>query len=145
MRVTPTLFAALVVAVLGWGQIQAQSCGPWIPRPRPTLQDQAQFLGSEDYFQAHGGNPRDYVTALFGGVLGRAPTANEMQRWCERYTTCGNCVVMAREFLVFAQSELAAQAAAAPPPPPTPIVIQPVIQVPYLPPAVQPFPVFLPR
>jgi hypothetical protein len=111
----------------------------------PALQDQAQFFGSEDYFQAHGGNPRAYVTALFSDILGRAPSTSELQRWCDRFGTCGNCVVMARELLVYAQSELAAQATAAPPPPPTPIVIQPVVQLPYLPASGRPVPVWFPR
>jgi hypothetical protein len=67
----------------------------------------ADGIGSEDYFEAHSGNPRDYVTALFTDVLGRAPTEAEVQRWSDRFFSSGNGVVMAREFLIFAQSELA--------------------------------------
>jgi hypothetical protein len=97
---------ALIVAARGWGEAHAALCPP---TPAPALQAQAQFLGSEDYFQAHGGNPRDLVIALYVDVLGRPPTENEIQRWSSRLTDCGNGVILAREFLIFAQSELAAR------------------------------------
>ena len=123
-----TLPMALIVAALGWGETHAALGPP--TGPASALQAQAQFLGSEDYYQAHGGNPRDLVIALYGDVLGRPPSENEIQRWTSRLTDCGNGVIMAREFLIFAQSELAARYKATAPP----ILVQPI----YLVPAGQP-------
>ena len=129
-----TLVMALFVAGLGWGEARADLCPP--TGPASLLQAQAQFLGSEDYYQAHGGNPRDLVVALYADVLGRAPTQDEIQRWGSRLTDSGSGVIMAREFLIFAQSELAARSKAAPPP----ILVQPI----YLVPARVPFPYPIP-
>jgi hypothetical protein len=84
---------------------------------------QARFFGSEDYFQAHGGDARDLVIGLYNDVLRRPPSEDEITRWVARYTSCGDGVTLAREFLIFAQGELAAQAPAVPPV----IVIQPVL------------------
>ena len=129
-----TLVIAVTVAGLGWGEASAALCLP--TGPEPPLQAQAQFLGSDDYYQAHGGNPRDLVLALYADVLGRPPTENEIQRWTSRLQDCGNGVVMAREFLIFAQSELAARYKATAPP----ILVQPI----YLVPAGQPLPYPIP-
>ncbi len=103
----------IAVAVLilgGLSQVRAEAAYP-APRP-PSLQDQAEYLGNEDYFEAHGGNPRDYVIALYADVLGRPPSEAEIQRWSERFLSCGNGVTLAREFLIFARSERAARAPA---------------------------------
>jgi hypothetical protein len=103
------------------------------PAPFPgaavDLTARAAYFGSEGYFQGHGGNPRDYVIALYADVLGRPPAEAEIQRWVSQWGACGSGVTLAREFLTYAQGELAARAAAAPPPV---VVVQPV----YPPPAV---------
>jgi hypothetical protein len=125
---------ALIVAGLGWGEASAALCP--LTGPAPALQAQAQFLGSDDYYQAHGGTPRDLVLALYADVLGRPPTENEIQRWTSRLDDCGNGVVMAREFMIFAQSELAARYKAAPPA----LLVQPIYPVP----AGQPLPYPIP-
>jgi len=126
MQCYRTLLAALIVAGLGWEGANAATCQP--RRPTESLQAQAQFLGSQDYYEAHGGSNRDYVAALYADVLGRPATENEVQRWVSRFSDCGNGVTMAREFLIFAQSELAARAEAAP----DPIPVRPICQPPFL-------------
>ena len=147
MRPFRTFAVALIVAGLSWAQASAASCVPGAPAPAPCppavpavvpvalvncppppppLPAQAQFFGSEDYFQAHDGTPQGLVTGLYGDVLGRAPTQAEMDRWVSRWGTSGNGVNLAREFLISAQSELAARAAAAPPPAPPTVVLVPV-------------------
>jgi hypothetical protein len=114
MQFYRTLVVALIVAGLGWEGATAATCQP--RRPTPSLQSQAQFFGSQDYYDAHGGNNTDYVAALYADVLGRQPTENEVQHWLSCFKDCSNGITMAREFLIFAQSELAARAAAAPEP-----------------------------
>jgi hypothetical protein len=98
----------MLAALLVLGGLSYQQAEAGRPRYRPpTLQEQAEYLGNESYFEAHGGNPRDYVIALYADVLDRQPSETEIQRWSERFYSSGNAVVMAREFLIFAQSELA--------------------------------------
>jgi hypothetical protein len=84
---------------------------------------QASFFGSEDYFQAHGGDARDLVVGLYKDVLHRPPSEDEITRWVARFDSCGDGITLAREFLMFAEGELAAQAPAVPPV----IVVQPVL------------------
>ncbi len=104
MSFSRTLPVALVLILLAWSEVNA---APWQYRDRrPTLQDQAQYFGNQDYFEAHGGTPRDYITALFNDVLLRAPTQKEMAHWTARLDACGNGEVLAREFLLFAVSNL---------------------------------------
>jgi hypothetical protein len=124
MQFYRTLVAALIVAELGWEGATAATCLPG--RPTPSLQAQAQFFGSQDYYDAHGGNNPAYVAALYADVLGRQPTEKEVQRWVSCFKDCSNGLTMAREFLIFAQSELAARAAAVPEP------IRTYCQSPYL-------------
>jgi hypothetical protein len=114
MSFSRTLPVALVVLLLGWSEVNAS---PWQYRERrPTLQDQAQYFGSEDYFEAHGGTPRDYITALFNDMLQRPPTPVELTHWTARLQTCGNGQVLAREFLIYALSQLSEVADHLPPP-----------------------------
>jgi hypothetical protein len=90
-----------------------------LPALDRVLDAQARYLGSAGYYQAHGGSPRDLVIALYGDVLHRPPTETEIQRWASRLSATGDGDAMAREFLLFARSELAARAAM-----PTPVLIQ---------------------
>jgi hypothetical protein len=120
MKLFQKLAAALIVVGLGLGTANAAPpCPPAAPvvlYPTPApLPAPPQFFGSEAYYQAHGGDPQDFVSALFSDVLHRPPSEAETQRWVSRLSACGDGVTMAREFLTFAQGELAAQAAAAPP------------------------------
>jgi hypothetical protein len=148
MKVHRIVAAVVLVAGLAWAQGSASACPPTAPAPAPggcppaapqvvippcyvqppppSLQELAQFFGSDDYFEAHGGSPRDLVIALYGDVLGRRPAENEIQRWESRLSACGNGVTMAREFLIFAQSELAACAPATP----TPALVAPIWRAP---------------
>jgi hypothetical protein len=111
MQVSTTLAGAVLVAALGWAEANAAPCRPMPPVPAFLLS--ARYLGSEGYYQAHGGNARDFVKALFTDVLRRSPTESELQRWTARSRACGDGVSLASEFLIFAQSELASRA---PPP-----------------------------
>jgi hypothetical protein len=134
MRLYRTLAVAVIVAGLGLGKASAASWPVGYPAPATwpvlaplpgaagSLTARAGYFGSEDYFQAHGGNPRDYVIALYADVLGRPPAEAEIERWVSQYGACGDGVTLAREFLTYAQGELAARAAAAPPV----VVVQPV-------------------
>jgi hypothetical protein len=120
MRCFKVLAAALVLAGLCGGSVRAAG---WPPPAPAVAQDPAEFLGSEDYFEAHGGTARDYVIALYADVLGRAPSEAEIRRWSDRFMSCGNGVTLAREFLIYAHSELATR-------PPVGIVVPPPFPVP---------------
>jgi hypothetical protein len=141
MRFTRILLFAMLATALAWGKADAAYCPPPSPVPAPlipaycpptipvpSLQSQAEFLGGEDYFQAHGGNSADFVKALYSDVLGRAPAESEIQRWTSELARCGDGVVLSREFLIYSQTELAARAAANPPP----VVVQPIYQRTYV-------------
>jgi hypothetical protein len=136
MRFSLTLAAALLVIGLGWSGANADTCLP--PGPAPSFQAQAEYLSSNDYYEAQGGTPRDYVIGLYADVLGRPPSEAEIQRWSSRFLSCGYPINLAREFLIYAQRELAARAPAAPTPVVLPPIIQPVYLVPTLPPVPAP-------
>jgi hypothetical protein len=126
MQLLKKLAAAVIVAGLMVGSVSAAPCPPPPPAPvtvlypAPAPLPSPQYLGSEDYYQGHGGNPRDYVSALYADVLHRPPSEAEIQRWTAQLGSSGDGVVLAREFLTFAQGEIAAHA----PPPPPVIVVQ---------------------
>jgi len=106
--------AVAVVLLGGLSRTSAEAAHP--VRRQPTLEEQAEYLGNEGYYQAHGGNPHDYVVALFADVLDRTPSEAEIQRWSERFLNCAYGPTLAREFLIFARSELAARERDCPPP-----------------------------
>ncbi|HEX5270076.1 MAG TPA: DUF4214 domain-containing protein, partial [Gemmataceae bacterium] len=122
MQLFKTFAAAVVVTGLGLGTASAEQCPPppavsyAAPAPLPS----PQYLGSEDYYQAHGGDPRDYVLALYADVLHRAPSEAEVQHWVAELDQCRDGVTLARDFLVSARAELPA-----PPPPPVIVVAPP--------------------
>ena len=64
MRFARALPTALIVMLFGLSQVRADAFRPY--QPLPPFQAQAQFYGSQDYYDAHGGNPRDYVVDIFG-------------------------------------------------------------------------------
>jgi hypothetical protein len=129
MKLTRMLAAAVMVMGLGLGTANAAWCPPAPPPapapivvyPPPPPLPSPQYLGSEDYFQGHGGDPRDFVIGLYSDVLHRAPSEAEIQRWVTQLGNSADGVTLAREFLTFAQGELATNA----PPPPIVVVTPP--------------------
>ncbi len=47
----------------------------------PAWRNQVRDLGSEAFYQAHGGNPRDFLRALYIRLLERAPAEAELAAW----------------------------------------------------------------
>jgi hypothetical protein len=125
MKFTRTLAAAVMVIGLGLSTANAEWCppapAPIVVYPPPAPLPSPQYLGSEAYYQGHGGDPRDFVIGLYSDVLHRPPSEAEIQRWVTQLGNSGDGVTLAREFLTFAQSELAANA----PPPPVVVVTPP--------------------
>ncbi len=96
---------------------------------------QAAILASDEYYQLHGSNPQGFVVGLYQDVLGRTPTADEVQLWLNSWRQArGQRQQVANTFMVAARAELANQAGArfyAPPvtrttPPPLPVPPRPV-------------------
>jgi hypothetical protein len=68
---------------------------------------EAGILGSPEYYNRHGGSPQGFVAGLYVDVLGRQPSANEVQNWVFRLNQMGwDRVSLADEFLGAAGTEL---------------------------------------
>jgi hypothetical protein len=156
------LFAALAALALGAGPAAAQ--GPaqanwiesWYQRYLQRTADptgmqtwliefargasaenvQAAILASDEYYQLHGSNPRDFIVGLYQDVLGRTPSPDEIRLWLNHWRQVrGQRLQVANTFLVAARAELANQAAArfyGPPvtsttPPPLPVPPAPIV------------------
>jgi hypothetical protein len=93
-----------------WAEVR-----PWVNHVRagqslPWVQ--AQILGSQEYFDLYGDNPRQWATGLYEDVLDRTPAADEVAGWLVRYGALGgNRTAVANEFLLGAARELATRAA----------------------------------
>ncbi len=131
MRLSRALPVALFLVLLGWGAVDA-AYRPSRER-QPSLQEQAQYLGNEDYFEAHGGTPRSYIVALYADVLQRAPSEAEIERWTADLQSCGNGEILAQDFLIFANSELTERAQMLPLPVLEPAGCRPPFQESYRP------------
>ncbi len=81
----------------------------WAFQKGTTLTDaQVTFLSSEDYFVRQGRNPQTFITSLFGEVLNRAPSQQEVTAWMDRLTAHrGAREKLVPEFLQAAQQETA--------------------------------------
>jgi hypothetical protein len=97
---------------------------------------QAAILASDEYYQLHGSNPRDFVIGLYQDVLGRTPSTDEVRLWLNYWRQArGQRIQVANTFMVAARAELANQAATrfyGPPvtsttPPPLPVPPAPIV------------------
>ena len=78
----------------------------WLPQ-LANGHPEAGILGSPEYYNRHGGTPQGFVTGLYVDVLGRQPSANEVQSWVIRLEQFGwDRTVLADEFLRSAVTEL---------------------------------------
>jgi hypothetical protein len=68
---------------------------------------QAAILGSEEYWCAHGHNPKGFVLGLYADVLGRTACEHDVHYWACRLQRCGCRKALAKEFLCAARRELA--------------------------------------
>jgi len=75
---------------------------------RPANEVLADLLSSPEYFQRHGNSPQGFVTGLYFELLGRQPSADEVNIWLYRLATVqGDRAQTARDFLAAAGTELA--------------------------------------
>jgi hypothetical protein len=67
----------------------------------------AAILGSPEYYQLQGNTPEGFVTGLYGDVLGRAPSRDELVLWLNRLGQLRNDRTrLAADFVRAAQGEL---------------------------------------
>jgi Domain of unknown function (DUF4214) len=84
-----------------WTQ-QLETLGP--------AQAEAGVLASDEYYARHGSSPVGFVEGLYADVLGRTPSADEVDNWVSRLMVDGgNRAQLAQEFLAAAQPELTGQ------------------------------------
>ncbi len=105
----------------------------WLKELRRGRNVEAAILGSDEYLTRQGSTADGFVKGLYVDVLKRQPRADEVQGWLVRLQQDGNDrEVLAGEFLVAAQTELATRTEVLPPPllpppttsqPPPPVVV----------------------
>lgn len=59
----------------------------------------AGLIGSDEYYQLHGGTPWGFVGGMFDDVLGRAPTRRDTDYWLNRLNQVETRQTLALEFL----------------------------------------------
>lgn len=88
----------------------------WVRQLRcgtPAIVVQANFLGGDEYYHAHGCTPEAFVASLYEDVLSRPASHCDLNAWVCKLRHCGCRKRLALDFLTAAQAELGQRAALA--------------------------------